>query len=235
VRAAAPAPPPAAAAIPESAPELRVRRGSAVRWRVLRWAGLAALVGLAVLAFLSQEALLNWLLRRDATSGPPPIPVRGTPARPASAPAGAVAPASEAASAGTPAAGPAAPAVATAAAPPPSPGPAADRLERITWQEGPGGTEVVLQGNGSFSRQSYVHLRIEGEPPRELVRLVGVRWPFTERLTVGTRQVRQVRTGLHSVPGGSELHVVLDLTGSGVEITGIDLDDRRLLIHLQGE
>jgi molecular chaperone DnaK len=250
VRAAAPAPPPAAAAIPENAPAAPAARVPAVRWRAVRWAGLAALVGLAVLAFLSQDRLLNWALRRDATSGPPPIPVRGNlpPARRAAAsPASGPSEAPPAGAAAAPevrpaavAAGPAAPApAATATLPPPaSPPPApvpADRLERITWQQGATGTEVVLEGNGSFSRQSYVHLRIDGEPPRELVRLAGIRWPFAERLTVGTRQVRQVRTGLHSSPGRSELHVVLDLTGAGVEITSIDLDDRRLHIRLQGE
>jgi hypothetical protein len=94
----------------------------------------------------------------------------------------------------------------------------------------------VVWGNGTFRRQDYGHYRIDGDPPRELIKLRGIGRPFGDgRLVVGTRQVRQVRTGLHSEGDRSELHVVLDLTGFGVEVTGIREDADRLRIFLKGK
>jgi hypothetical protein len=108
-------------------------------------------------------------------------------------------------------------------------------IEKITWQEGPDGTEIVLWGNGAFRRQDFAHYRVEGDPPRVLIKLRGIRHPFAEgRLLVGTRQVRQVRTGYHDEGGGSELHVVLDLAGFGVEVTGMREDAATLHIFLKG-
>jgi len=68
-----------------------------------------------------------------------------------------------------------------------------------------------------------------------LVKLRGIRRPFAEgRLIVGTRQLRQVRTGYHVEGGGNELHVVLDLAGFGVEVTGMQEDAAKLHIFLKG-
>jgi molecular chaperone DnaK len=192
-------------------------------------------------------------LHRRESGGPPPAPVRlaseappAPPARlpeatrppPAPAPEVAAAPAPSAAAAPSPAA---ATAVASPAAVPPAASPAVaataplTAIEKITWQQGPEGTEVVLWGNGTFRRQDCAHYRVEGDPPRVLVKLRGIRRPFAEgRLLVGTRQVRQVRTGYHDEGAGGELHVVLDLAGFGVEVTGMQEDAAKLHIYLKG-
>ncbi len=108
-------------------------------------------------------------------------------------------------------------------------------IQKITWQQSPDGTEVVLWGNGTFRRQDFVHYRVEGDPPRVLIKLRGIRHPFAEgRLIVGTRQVRQVRTGFHDERAGNELHIVLDLAGFGVEVTGIREDADKLHIFVKG-
>ncbi len=108
-------------------------------------------------------------------------------------------------------------------------------IEKITWQQSAEGTEVVLWGNGAFRRQDYSHYRVDGDPPRVLIKVHGIHRPFAEaRLVVGTRQVRQVRTGYHDEKGGNELHVVLDLAGFGVEVTGMQEDADRLRIFLKG-
>jgi molecular chaperone DnaK len=108
-------------------------------------------------------------------------------------------------------------------------------IQKITWQQGPDGTEVVLWGNGAFRRQDFVHYRVEGDPPRVLIKLRGILHPFAEgRLIVGTRQVRQVRTGFHDERAGNELHIVLDLAGFGVEVTGMREDADKLHIFVKG-
>src|SRR5262249_26772153 len=141
------------------------------------------------------------------------------------------------------------PTVAAAKAPPAEPAAAAPEaaaavadhsaplteIEKITWQESPDGTEAVLWGNGAFRRQDFAHYRVEGDPPRALVKLPGTRRPFAAgRLLVGTRQLRQVRTGYHDEGAGNELHVVLDLAGFGVKVTGMQEDAARLHIFLKG-
>jgi molecular chaperone DnaK len=110
-------------------------------------------------------------------------------------------------------------------------GPAATGVDRITFEKAFGGTDVILWGNGAIRSRSYVRSRIEGNPPRELIRISGIKRPApAARLAVGTPEVLQVRTGLHA---GDELHVVLDLAGPKVTVTGVEEGENRLRIHLQ--
>ena len=120
-------------------------------------------------------------------------------------------------------------------APEPARGPAMSAVDRITWEPALGGTDVILWGNGVFQSQSYDQSRMDA-PPRALIRVLGVRRPFSPtRIPVGTPQVKQVRIGYHEKAGGNELHIVLDLAGPGVKITGINQDGQRLRIHLEGQ
>jgi uncharacterized protein (TIGR02266 family) len=125
-----------------------------------------------------------------------------------------------------PTAAPEASAVAAESAPPPVPaGPPASAIERITWEQTAGGTQVVLWGNGAISPAAYSHLRLGGNPPREVFKLSGMsRSHPSSRLVAGTRELLQVRTGYHPKPGGGELHVVLDLAGPGVEVAQVQED-----------
>ncbi|MBW8873457.1 MAG: TIGR02266 family protein [Acidobacteria bacterium] len=110
-------------------------------------------------------------------------------------------------------------------------GPAATGVEKITFEKAFGGTDVILWGNGAIHSGSYVRTRIDGNPPRELIRISGIRRPApAARLVVGTPEVLQVRTGLHA---GDELHVVLDLAGPKVTVTRVEEGENRLRIHLQ--
>jgi molecular chaperone DnaK len=109
-------------------------------------------------------------------------------------------------------------------------------IRKITWKQDPDGTEVILWADGAIRRQDWAPYRIDGDPPRELVKLYGIRHPFpSSRLVAGTRQLLQVRTGYHDGPKGNELHVVLDLTGPGVEVTGIEAQGEQLHVHLKGK
>jgi uncharacterized protein (TIGR02266 family) len=191
----------------------------------------------------------------DTASTPslPAVPVtQVSPIRPAVTPAKAPAPAPTLPPAPTPA--PVAKVVKTAptATPAPSPkpgakppgekpaplpavredtGPAATGVEKITFEKAFGGTDIILWGNGAIRARSYVRSRIEGNPPRELIRISGIKRPApAARLAVGTPEVLQVRTGLHA---GDELHIVLDLAGPKVAVTGVEEGENRLRIHLQ--
>jgi len=116
----------------------------------------------------------------------------------------------------------------------PDTGPALTVLERVTWERAAGGTDILLWGNGSIPPEIYKRARIEGNPPRELIRLSGVRSPQPQaRVVVGTAEVLQVRMGYHPEAGKGELHVVLDLAHPAVAITAIEQEPHRLRIHVQ--
>jgi hypothetical protein len=156
---------------------------------------------------------------------------------------GPAAPPAATAAPGKPAPAPAAP---LAAAPPARPqvapfpavaedsGPALTAVEKITFEAAGGGTDVTLWGNGAIPAAVYTQTRIDGNPPRELFRLSGIRQSFPKaRLVVGTPEVLQIRTGLHAGAHGSELHVVLDLAHPNVTVTQVEPGPHRLRIHLQ--
>jgi uncharacterized protein (TIGR02266 family) len=163
----------------------------------------------------------------------------------ATPPAATPAPAAGGAAAGAPA--PATPGTSVPLAPPlarppvaPFPavpedsGPALTAVDKITFEAAGGGTDVILWGNGSIPPSVYTQTRLDGNPPRELFRLSGIRQQFAKaRLVVGTPEVLQIRTGLHAGAHGSELHVVLDLAHPNVTVTQVEPGSHRLRIHLQ--
>ncbi|HKV07795.1 MAG TPA: hypothetical protein VJ725_06645, partial [Thermoanaerobaculia bacterium] len=131
----------------------------------------------------------------------------------------------------------------TAPAPAPAPpvaepakptGPPASFVSKITWEEALGGTDVILWGNGAIRSDRFTRSRIDGNPPRELIRLTGIdrAYPGT-RVVVGTGDVLQVRVGYHPKAGGNELHVVLDLAHPTVAVTRVEEGEDRLKIHLE--
>jgi len=258
-----PAPPEPAGAPPPS-PMFATTFGTAVAReprRILPWILLAAGVILAVGVFLLRDRLMglaglggedevvqtappvrprprSQAIVPSQTPGPtPPSQPAGDTATPAPVPApvpdttpGPVAP--------TPA--PAAPAPAATVQPAvqeaaqEEAGPALTQIDRITWEEAFGGTDVILWGNGAIRPESFTRTRIEGNPPRELVRLSGIRRSFPQaRVVVGTSDVLQVRAGYHPEKGRGELHIVLDLAHPSVVVTGVEPGPHRLRIHLQ--
>lgn len=210
--------------------------------RLLPLAVLAAVLLLAVGAYLLQDTLRGMVglgAEEEIAQATPP-PARPSPQpRPRSstppgldplpaAPTGAAPEPSVVPSAAAP---PAATTPSAAPAAAPAPGPALETMERITWEEVPGGTDVILWGDGAIRSDTYSRTRIEGNPPRELVRLTGIRRPFGQaRIVAGTRELLQVRTGYHP---GNQLHVVLDLAHPSVQVAGVEEGARQLRIHLK--
>ncbi|HEV7518246.1 MAG TPA: TIGR02266 family protein [Thermoanaerobaculia bacterium] len=234
-----------------SAEEAAPRRGS----RLVFWAALGGLLALvAALAVLKQDVLLGWFLPakrpqlatappagpapRHAAASPAPVPQSpaAAPATPAVAPVAPASPPPPQPVTALPSPAPAPVAVAAEAAVPVPSATGPGEIQKITWKQDPDGTEVVVWTDGVLRRQDWAHYRIDGDPPRELIKLYGIRHPFAStRLVAGTRQLLQVRTGYHVEPKGNELHVVLDLTGFGVEVTGIAAQGAELHIQLKGK
>jgi hypothetical protein len=107
------------------------------------------------------------------------------------------------------------------------------RLTNISVQRLAGGTEVVLEGDGTFTPRTYAHFQLGGPNPRTLIKLRGIREPFARSFVpVGSPEVRQVRTGYHPREEESELHVVLDLAGPGIQATDVRAQGSTLRILL---
>ncbi len=155
-------------------------------------------------------------------AGPPPVASAPEPLPIPSAPLPDVEPA-QAAADSTPQA---------TAAPVAVPVPRFTRLERVTWVEGSGTTDLALWLDGSIPDGSFQRTRIEGREPRELIKLRGAKDPFLPgTVEVGTPEVRRVRTGFHAGGASSELHVVLDLAaGARVEATRVEGQALHLMI-----
>jgi uncharacterized protein (TIGR02266 family) len=243
-----PAVPPAAAATPP--PSVFDVQGRAAASRKLPskwfWGALAAIALLLGAGYAERERVLSWVGIADPTAESEMIPPATSPAPPAVAAAAPHPPSATAPAAATPAAGgpggpPSAPDV---AAVPPAPlpekvepapaGPPATVLEKITWEQKPEGTDLILWADGVFRRGGYSQVRVGGEPPREVVRINGAARPFRFlRLAVGTPEVRQIRVGFHQSPAGNEIHVVMDLADAAVKVVGVEEQGRQLRLQLR--
>jgi molecular chaperone DnaK len=173
----------------------------------------------------------------DVPVAPGKVPATATPSSTAAAPAPTAPPVTAPAPAPpAPAKAPSGPAPSAAPFPavPEDAGTPLTAVEKITFEAAGGGTDVILWGNGAIPASVYSQSRIDGNPPRELFRLSGIRQPFAKaRIVVGTPEVLQIRTGIHPGAHGNELHVVLDLAHPNVTVTQVEAGPQRLRIHLQ--
>ena len=237
----------------------RSRRG---RWVALTAAALAlAVAGAGLFAFRDRVAALVAGPRaraepsQDIVGAPPgfahPEPSATMPKAAAAVPAAPAAPSTPmpsptgtASAAPVPTAGaapersapPAAaepPAAEPAVAPPL--GPPATHIDKITWRQDGGATDLVIWMNGTVAADAFRHSHLGGPVPREVFRLRGIDAPFAQaELPVGTGQLRRVRTGYHPELSPPELHVVLDLAGMGVTMTSVEAEATRLHVRLEG-
>jgi molecular chaperone DnaK len=244
--------------LPPPAPMFSATFGSAVARqprRALPWVLLA--VGLVLIAgvFLARDRLTQWMELAgsdEQAAGTPIRPTRRPLARTVPEPAAPqpgqaappLSPATSTASAGedTPVTSaadkPAASAPSASSPSAPSTeldaGPALSQLDRITWETPGGETDVVLWGNGAIGPEVYSRTRLDGNPPRELIRLSGIRRPYpVARVVVGSPEVLQVRLGYHPETGRGELHVVLDLARPEVVVVGVESGPHQLRIRLR--
>jgi len=118
----------------------------------------------------------------------------------------------------------------------PPPRPTADEVltgvDRITWQESQDQTVLTLWGDGPFDTDQLVVYRLDTGTPRQVVRILGVSRPFSQRnLAVGTSHVSAIRTGLHTSDVGQELHVVADLEDPTVRMRRVEPEGSQLHVY----
>lgn len=125
------------------------------------------------------------------------------------------------------------PTVAPTPAPPsPSPLTSFSKIEKITWERTADGFVVALVADGLIPPENYSNVRVSVEPPRELIKIIGVKETFpAQTLTVNAPEVLSIRTGFHVGPP-NELHVVIDLADPAVRVTQIEPEGAAFRIHL---
>ncbi len=112
------------------------------------------------------------------------------------------------------------------ASPAPAPGPApatppaaaatASRVLNVIWERQGDELLVTVFLDGRVEEWQYSVARL-ASPPRELVRIQGIRQPFARsELPVSSDLAERVRIGFHPGRRGSELHLVVDLADPGV-------------------
>ncbi|HEV8628980.1 MAG TPA: TIGR02266 family protein [Thermoanaerobaculia bacterium] len=104
-------------------------------------------------------------------------------------------------------------------------------VEEIWGQRTTAGTVVTIVANGVVPADAFSHFRLEGDSPREVVRLRGVDDSYRRpTVALSTAEVKGVRVGYHTE--GKELHVVIDLTSPRVKLLRLDAVDNRLELLL---
>lgn len=118
--------------------------------------------------------------------------------------------------------------------PPPVSDRPATRIESISWQEVNGATRVTLRGDGVLPPDRVAVIPMES-PPRLLIRIRRIETRYESYvLTVGTRSVTAIRTGLHPELTPPALYVVCDLAGDGVRVIDSAFDGNTMTVTLGG-
>lgn len=114
--------------------------------------------------------------------------------------------------------------------------PPANRVRLITWEEGPSETVVTFRGNGPFLAERIERVRVRGDHPREVIKLLGIDLPYRQTfIDVGSPELRRIRTGFHPEDRINELHVVLDLAGSEARLDRMEHGPRTLRLHVRSD
>jgi hypothetical protein len=108
-------------------------------------------------------------------------------------------------------------------------------LERVTWDTAAGETRILIEGDGAFLPEAIRHVRLAGEPPRELLRVSGILRPLEPpRYEVESPEVRSLRFGFHEQGGAREAHVVIDLAAPGAGLRVVRLAPERMVLVISG-
>jgi hypothetical protein len=106
-------------------------------------------------------------------------------------------------------------------------------VQSIQWERTASGGDVVITGNGVFPADRINRSHLVG-PARELIRISGIsQAQVSNTIKVGGAGVAQIRIGLHRQGAIDQLHVVLDLAGADVQVSGVDAQANQLRIHVR--
>ena len=123
-------------------------------------------------------------------------------------------------------------------APPRSPnrssgGKAFKSLSDVTWRAEGQGLLLTITVDGAASSSRVDHFRLEGDSPREVVRLLGVdKRASLSTLQVGVGGVRQIRFGWHKKRRGNEIHLVLDMANRQSRVLSVRAEGNRFLVRI---
>ena len=112
--------------------------------------------------------------------------------------------------------------------PPPKRQPPFRLVEDITWDRLPGGLRITVQADGFIPADRFENFRLEGDTPREVIKLLGVRKRFSKKqIDISGAAVQRIRIGWH---GGSEVHLVLDMRDQSSKVRRVKPDGSQLII-----
>lgn len=128
-----------------------------------------------------------------------------------------------------------------ASAPPPAATPsrpssraAFSELRDLRWRSDAPDLVMVLETDGPVEEGRFRYFRIDGEKPREVVRLIGVVTPYSGPAAMPENgAVSGIRFGYHEKRAGNELHVVLDMASPEWRVVEARAVGNRLEIVLQ--
>jgi hypothetical protein len=104
----------------------------------------------------------------------------------------------------------------------------------VTWKKMEDKTLVTLTSDTNFTDDNYETSRIEGDSPRELLKIFGAARGYKKsKLTINSPEIKQARFGIHAGDKGKEIHIVFDLTASTVKIGEVEATGKRLTIEFQ--
>lgn len=114
--------------------------------------------------------------------------------------------------------------------------PPVTELQAIDFEATDQGTTVTLVGNRTFTPTSTAFVRLSGEPPEDVVKILGVEKPYELTVVpVQTPQVKALRVGFHRNRQYDEIVLVADVE-PGSRLTQVRLDGIRLhLVYRQEE
>jgi hypothetical protein len=113
----------------------------------------------------------------------------------------------------------------------PTPDIPATRITDIAWQQTATTTLVTITGDGLL-RSDMVESTSLGDD-RHLIKVLGITEQYQSlELAVESSQLARIRTWLHDDRQPTELHLVLDLAGTGVVAGQPELSGSRLTIEL---
>ena len=106
-------------------------------------------------------------------------------------------------------------------------------LADVRWQAQGTGLLLTLKTDGRVDRGRVDHFRLEGESPREVIRLLGMGRKVTRpTLSVGIGGVRQIRFGWHRKRAGDEVHLVLDMADKQSRVLGVRSQGEHILVEV---
>ncbi len=114
------------------------------------------------------------------------------------------------------------------------PATAASQVLSITARPAQGGTQVVVEMDGSIDPSGVQFDALGYNPLRQQIRLLGIELPFRQgTVRVASDEMVQIRTGLHAAAGGSELRLVFDMAREGASAEDYRVLGNRLEITVR--